>query len=86
MMHKELGRDVIITPNKAGKSNGNIVKEFNLKLNKVYRAVKQFQEVGSTSDRPRSGQPRTQRTLANIKAAREKVFDNPRHPLSNMAS
>lgn len=66
----------IFTLHKDGKRNGDIVKslkDLSVSYRTVYKIVKRYRETSKTSDRPRSGRPRTARTPARVKRVREKV-------------
>ncbi len=73
MKPSEEERCAIITLHKLGKTNRKIAKALKVSTNKVWHAVKRYQEVGNGSDRPRSGHPRTQRTPKVIKAVAEQI-------------
>ncbi len=63
----------IVTLHKLGKTNREIAKALKVSTNKVWQAVKRYQEVSNASGRPQSGCPRTRRTHKVIKAVAEKI-------------
>ena len=77
-------REAIIELYCAGMPIKKIITQLNLPKSTVYDVVKRYKEIGTTEDRPKCGRPRTARTRAKIKAARERVKRNPKR--SMMAS
>ena len=57
----------------AGKTNPEIVKILKAPKSTVWDAVNQYQELETSDDCPKSGQPRTARTPIKIKAIREQI-------------
>ena len=47
----------------------------------VRKAIKRYEELGTTSDRPRSGRPRTATDAAHRKKVRQRFERNPRRSL-----
>lgn len=88
MSSKNSVREAIVTLHRAGHTNSNIVdllKKSKVTYKVVYNAVKRYKETGSTSDRPRSGRPRTACTSDRIKRVREKIRRNPARSIRKLA-
>ena len=78
-------RDAIIELYRAGTPIPKIIKQLKVPKSTIYDAVKRYQDLGNTKDHPKSGQPRTARTKANIKAVRERVRRNPKRSMRKMS-
>ena len=78
-------RDAIIELYRAGTPIPKIIKQLKVPKSTVYDAVKRYQDLGNTKDRPKSGRPRTAHTKANIKAVRERVRRNPKQSMRKMS-
>lgn len=88
MSAKEELRCSIVTLHRAGHSNSDIVKLLkNVKTTykTVYNVVKRYKETGGTSDRPRSGRPRSARTPQLKRSVREKIRRNSKRSIRQMA-
>ncbi|KAI6646074.1 CRE-PTR-16 protein [Oopsacas minuta] len=69
-----------------GKTVKEITKALSVTKWTVYRTIQHFNETGETSDRPRSGRPRSIRTPLLKKPVREKVRYNPKRSVQKMAN
>ena len=78
-------RDAIIQLHCAGKTNPEIIKLLKAPRSTVWKVVKRYQDLGTASDRPRSGRPRTARTPAKIKCIKERIRRNPKRSMRKMA-
>ena len=78
-------RDAIIQLHCAGKTNPEIIKLLKAPRSTVWKVVKRYQDLGTTSDRPRCGRPRTARTPAKIKCIKERIRRNPKRSMRKMA-
>jgi len=78
-------REAIIQLHCAGKTNPEIVKVLKAPKSTVRDAVKRYQELGTTGDRPRCGRPRTARTPTKIKCIRERIRRNPKRSMRKIA-
>ena len=72
-MFKINQRKAIIQLFCAGKTNPKNVKILKAPKSTVRDAVNQYKELGTSDDRPKSGQPRTACTPTKIKAIRERI-------------
>jgi len=71
-------REKIIALHELGKRNCEIARTLKIARSLVSRAIKRYNELGNTKDRPRGGSERTVRTSRNRKLIRERVKRNPR--------
>ena len=78
-------RDAIIELYCVGMPIPKIIKQLKVPKSTIYDAVKRYQDLGNTKDRPKSGRPCTARTKANIKAVRERVRRNPKRSMRKMS-
>ena len=58
-------RHAIIELHRAKVSNSIIIKQLKVPKSTVYDTVARFKELDDDKDRPRSGRPRTARTISN---------------------
>lgn len=61
------------------------LKNLNVSRNFVYYTIKNYKDISSVDDRPRSGRLRSVRTKNNIKVVRERLRRSPCRSLKNMA-
>ena len=66
-------RQAIIQLHCAGKINPQIVKLLKAGKSTVTDTIMRYKELGTCSDRPRCGRPRTARTQSKIKFIREQI-------------
>ena len=78
-------RTAILELNTQGKTVKEIIKALSVTKWTVYRTIQRFNETGETSDRPRSGRPRSVRTPLLKKSVREKIRYNPKRSVQKMA-
>ncbi|PAV77562.1 hypothetical protein WR25_07176 [Diploscapter pachys] len=78
-------RFTIIEFNKRGHSNETTVRLFKTLRQVVSRRIKRFKEVGSTSDRLRSGRPRTFNVTRAKKLIKMRIKQNPKRSIRKMA-
>jgi transposase len=84
----ETKRAVIIALHHAGKTNKDIfntLKSQGIGLRFIQRTIKRFKECGSTTDRQRSGRPKSASTPAMVQKIRCRLLRNPRQSLRKMA-
>ena len=68
----------------AGKTNPEIFKILKALKSTVQDVVNQYKKLGTSDDRPKSGQPQTARTSTKIKAIRERIRRSPKWIRSNL--
>ena len=79
-------RKTIVELHKAGIKTADIVRTTGYKKSTVYDAVKRFQELGNSQDRPRSGRPTTATTPENVNKVRCRIRRNSEQSMRKMAS
>ena len=72
-MFTENTRSAILELHKKGLKNTEIAKLLKLNRPSVWRTVKRFKELNSSSDRPRKGRPRSARATKTILAVKEEI-------------
>lgn len=84
-MNAKENREAIFALHKKGKSVPFIIKTLNMPRSTVYKAVKRFNELGTSKDRPRSGRPVTASTPENVEKIRNRIRRNPDRSMRKMA-
>lgn len=79
-------REAIIALHQKGKKPKEIISALKLPQSTVYKAIKRYNELGTSEDRPRSGRPVTATTPKMIKRVRERIRRNPVRSMRKMAS
>ena len=77
-------RFIIIEFHKQKYSNETIARLLNTLRQVVSRHIKRFKEIGSTSDRPRSGHPKTFNVTRAKKFIRMRIKRNPKRSIRKM--
>ncbi|PAV80699.1 hypothetical protein WR25_03305 [Diploscapter pachys] len=78
-------RSIIIELHKQGYSNSKIARLLKTLRQVVSRQIKRFKKVGSTSDRPRSGRPKTFNVTRAKKLIRMRTKRNFKRLIQKMA-
>lgn len=78
-------RTAIIRLHTLGHAPARIAETLRLPRMTVYRAIKRFEELGTSLDRPRRGRPRTARTTQLIETVRSRINRNARRSIRQMA-
>ncbi|VDL86511.1 unnamed protein product [Nippostrongylus brasiliensis] len=68
-----------------GISTSEIAKRLNVSSFTVHKAIKRYKELGTLSDRPRSGRPKTATTPNVLKKVRDKIHRNAAKLMRKMA-
>ena len=78
-------REAIKNLHDSGMRISEISRRLNVPDSTIRKAIKRYKELGTTSDRPRSGRPRTATDATHRKKVRQRFERNPRRSLRKVA-